>query len=110
MLDAEETEILFSCHPQCEGILEKASQSAKRSHLQEGNVFFPNLDTVCTKHYECAYRNIMALCYREVLRVASTLLQAAGHLLITAASMIRRVIEGTELWQPQRAEYTASWN
>ncbi|CAG05760.1 unnamed protein product, partial [Tetraodon nigroviridis] len=36
--------------------------------------------------------------FREVLRVASTLLQAAGHLLITAASMIRRLIDGTELW------------
>uniref|UniRef100_A0A3P9KDW1 Cell death inducing DFFA like effector b n=1 Tax=Oryzias latipes TaxID=8090 RepID=A0A3P9KDW1_ORYLA len=47
---------------------------------------------------------------REMLRVASTLLQAAGHLLITTASMIRRIIEGTELWQPQRAEYTAKWN
>lgn len=47
---------------------------------------------------------------REALRVASTLLQAAGHLLITSASMIRRIIEGTELWQPQRAEYHASWN
>ncbi|XP_017288647.1 cell death activator CIDE-B [Kryptolebias marmoratus] len=47
---------------------------------------------------------------REVLRLASTLLQAAGHLLITSASVIRRVIEGTELWQPQRAEYTATWN
>ncbi|XP_075884394.1 lipid transferase CIDEB [Nelusetta ayraudi] len=46
---------------------------------------------------------------REALRVASTLLHAAGHLLITAASMIRRVIEGTELWQPQRAEYIANW-
>ncbi|XP_073331210.1 lipid transferase CIDEB [Pagrus major] len=47
---------------------------------------------------------------REALRVASTLLQAAGHLLITSASMIRRIIEGTELWQPQRAEYNANWN
>ncbi|CAJ1086025.1 cell death activator CIDE-B [Xyrichtys novacula] len=47
---------------------------------------------------------------RETLRVASALLQAAGHLLITSASMIRRIIEGAELWQPQRAEYTASWN
>uniref|UniRef100_A0A3Q3X4B0 CIDE-N domain-containing protein n=1 Tax=Mola mola TaxID=94237 RepID=A0A3Q3X4B0_MOLML len=47
---------------------------------------------------------------REALRVCSTLLQAAGHLLITSASMIRRIIEGTELWQPQRSEYTASWN
>ncbi|XP_053199581.1 cell death activator CIDE-B [Scomber japonicus] len=47
---------------------------------------------------------------RETLRVASTLLQAAGHLLITTASMIRRIIEGAELWQPQRAEYTANWN
>ncbi|XP_072232662.1 lipid transferase CIDEB [Leuresthes tenuis] len=47
---------------------------------------------------------------RETLRLASTLLQAAGHLLIKSASIIRRIIEGTELWQPQRAEYTASWN
>lgn len=47
---------------------------------------------------------------RETLRVASALLQAAGHLLITSAAMIRRVIEGAELWHPQRAEYTASWN
>lgn len=46
---------------------------------------------------------------REALRVASTLLQAAGHLLISSAAMIRRIIEGTELWQPQRAEYTARW-
>ncbi|XP_020793487.1 cell death activator CIDE-B isoform X2 [Boleophthalmus pectinirostris] len=48
---------------------------------------------------------------REALRVASTLLQAAGHLLITSAAMIRRIIEGAELWQPQRGgEYTATWN
>ncbi|XP_029311042.1 lipid transferase CIDEB [Cottoperca gobio] len=47
---------------------------------------------------------------REALRVASTLLHAAGHLLITSASMIRRIIEGAEFWQPQRTEYTASWN
>ncbi|KAM3857693.1 lipid transferase CIDEB [Diretmus argenteus] len=47
---------------------------------------------------------------REALRVTSTLLQAAGHLLITCASMIRRIIEGAEIWQPQRAEYTAIWN
>lgn len=47
---------------------------------------------------------------REVLRLASTLLQAAGHLLISSAAMIRRIIEGAELWQPQRAEYTARWN
>ncbi|XP_068611745.1 lipid transferase CIDEB [Brachionichthys hirsutus] len=47
---------------------------------------------------------------REVLRVASALLQAAGHLLITSASVIRRVIEGAEFWQPQRAEDAATWN
>ncbi|KAM7377213.1 hypothetical protein PAMA_013816 [Pampus argenteus] len=47
---------------------------------------------------------------REALRVASSLLQAAGHLLITSASIIRRIIEGGELWQPQREEYTANWN
>ncbi|XP_076017815.1 lipid transferase CIDEB [Genypterus blacodes] len=47
---------------------------------------------------------------REVLRVASTLLQAAGHLLITSASLLRRIIEGAEFWQPQRAQYTTSWN
>ncbi|XP_075948734.1 lipid transferase CIDEB [Anarhichas minor] len=48
---------------------------------------------------------------REALRVASTLLHAAGHLLITSASLIRRIIAGAELWQPQqKTEYTASWN
>ncbi|KAK0139265.1 Cell death activator CIDE-B [Merluccius polli] len=48
---------------------------------------------------------------REALKVASTLLQAVGHLLITSASMIRRIIEGAELWQPQRGgEYTDNWN
>ncbi|XP_072314877.1 lipid transferase CIDEB [Eucyclogobius newberryi] len=48
---------------------------------------------------------------REALRVASGLLQAAGHLLITSAALIRRIIEGAELWQPQRVgEYTATWN
>nr|XP_046237498.1 cell death activator CIDE-B [Scatophagus argus] len=45
---------------------------------------------------------------REALRLASTLLQAAGHLLITSASMIRRIIEGTELLQPQRVDNR--WN
>ncbi|KAM9717068.1 lipid transferase CIDEB isoform 2-T2 [Menidia menidia] len=47
---------------------------------------------------------------RETLRLASTLLQAAGHLLISSASVLRRIIEGAELWQPQRAEYTTSWH
>jgi len=48
---------------------------------------------------------------REALRATSALLHAAGHLLITSASLIRRIIEGAELWQPQReAEYTATWN
>ncbi|XP_029932543.1 lipid transferase CIDEB [Myripristis murdjan] len=47
---------------------------------------------------------------REALRMASSLLHAAGHLLITSASLIRRIIEGAELWQPQRQEYTATWN
>ncbi|KAM9424632.1 lipid transferase CIDEB [Pholidichthys leucotaenia] len=47
---------------------------------------------------------------REVLRMASTLLQAAGHLLLTSASMIRRIIEGADFWQSQRTEYAARWN
>lgn len=45
MVHIEETEILISFHPQCEGIFEKAYQSdrrcaknSKQSHLQEGNV------------------------------------------------------------------------
>uniref|UniRef100_A0A3B4ZSQ9 Cell death inducing DFFA like effector b n=1 Tax=Stegastes partitus TaxID=144197 RepID=A0A3B4ZSQ9_9TELE len=41
---------------------------------------------------------------REALRVASTLLQAAGHLLITSASMIRRIIEGAEGGQETSTE------
>jgi len=47
---------------------------------------------------------------RELLRVASTFLHAAGHLLIKSASMMRRIIEGAEFWQPQRDEYMATWN
>ncbi|XP_051922330.1 cell death activator CIDE-B [Hippocampus zosterae] len=42
---------------------------------------------------------------KEALRVASGLLNAAGHLLITCASVIRRVIEGVELWQPPQTAY-----
>lgn len=53
---------------------------------------------------------LLVVFFREALRVASSLLQAAGHLLITSASVIRRIIEGAEFWQPQRAEYTASWD
>uniref|UniRef100_A0A665V381 Cell death inducing DFFA like effector b n=1 Tax=Echeneis naucrates TaxID=173247 RepID=A0A665V381_ECHNA len=41
---------------------------------------------------------------REALRVVSRLLQAAGHLLITSASMIRRVIEGAEGGQETSTE------
>lgn len=52
----------------------------------------------------------LILFFREALRVASTLLHAAGRLLITSASMISRIIEGAEFWQPQRTEYNASWN
>ncbi|KAL0970179.1 hypothetical protein UPYG_G00238410 [Umbra pygmaea] len=47
---------------------------------------------------------------REVLRLASSLLQAAGHLLITSANLIKRIIEGAEFWQPQRAEVPEYWN
>ncbi|XP_061108886.1 cell death activator CIDE-B [Conger conger] len=37
---------------------------------------------------------------REALRVASSLLQAVGHMLITSASVIRRIIEGADHWKP----------
>ncbi|CAL8376999.1 unnamed protein product [Boreogadus saida] len=48
---------------------------------------------------------------KKILREALPTTSAAGHLLITSASMIRRIIEGAELWQPQReGEYTANWN
>ncbi|XP_066578993.1 lipid transferase CIDEB [Amia ocellicauda] len=40
---------------------------------------------------------------REVLRVCSSLLQAMGHLLMTSAALIRRVIEGADHWQPTYA-------
>eukprot|EP00063_Salmo_salar_P087591 XP_014062426.1 PREDICTED: cell death activator CIDE-B isoform X1 [Salmo salar] len=47
---------------------------------------------------------------REALRVASTFLQAAGHMLITSANLIKRLIEGAEFWQPQRTEVAEYWN
>ncbi|XP_062305410.1 cell death activator CIDE-B [Osmerus eperlanus] len=47
---------------------------------------------------------------REALRVASTLLQAAGHMLISSASVIRRIIEGAEIWHTQRPEAAEYWD
>ncbi|XP_076843453.1 lipid transferase CIDEB-like isoform X1 [Brachyhypopomus gauderio] len=38
---------------------------------------------------------------RETLRMISTLLQAAGHMLITSATVIRRIIQGADLLQVQ---------
>uniref|UniRef100_A0A8C6UAY3 Cell death inducing DFFA like effector b n=1 Tax=Neogobius melanostomus TaxID=47308 RepID=A0A8C6UAY3_9GOBI len=42
---------------------------------------------------------------REILRVASALLQAAGHLLLTSAAMIRRMIEGADATMPTKTTY-----
>lgn len=74
--------------------------------LKSYYIIMPDIKT----HLSRSLPFISAPALRETLRLASTLLQAAGHLLISSASMIRRIIEGTELWQPQRAEYTARWN
>uniref|UniRef100_A0A3B3R088 Cell death inducing DFFA like effector b n=1 Tax=Paramormyrops kingsleyae TaxID=1676925 RepID=A0A3B3R088_9TELE len=35
---------------------------------------------------------------RSALRVASAMLQAVGHMLITSASIMRRIIEGSDSW------------
>lgn len=53
---------------------------------------------------------LLSLSLREALRVASTFLQAAGHMLITSANLIKRLIEGAEFWQPQRTEVAEYWN
>ncbi|XP_010885993.2 cell death activator CIDE-B [Esox lucius] len=47
---------------------------------------------------------------REILRLASSFLQAAGYMLITSANLIKRIIEGVEFWQPQREEVLDYWN
>lgn len=49
---------------------------------------------------------------RETLRLASMLLQGAGHMLITCASMMKRIIEGADLLQTQRGPvtYRAQWD
>ncbi|XP_046870063.1 cell death activator CIDE-B [Hypomesus transpacificus] len=47
---------------------------------------------------------------REALRVASALLQAAGHMLISSASVIRRIIEGAEIWHTQKPEASEYWD
>ncbi|KAL4630173.1 cell death activator CIDE-B-like [Arapaima gigas] len=39
---------------------------------------------------------------REALRVASTLLQAIGHMLLTSATVIRRIIERPDNWHSPR--------
>lgn len=43
---------------------------------------------------------------RETLRMMSMLLSAAGHMLITCASMMKRIIEGADLLQNQRGPVT----
>ncbi|KPP67192.1 Cell death activator CIDE-B-like, partial [Scleropages formosus] len=45
---------------------------------------------------------------REALRVASTLLQAIGHMLITSATVIRRIIEGADGWHPPHGRSDSS--
>ncbi|KAK7170752.1 hypothetical protein R3I94_000837 [Phoxinus phoxinus] len=46
---------------------------------------------------------------REALRVMSSLLHAAGHLLISSASVIRRIIQGADLLQAQRNQPIEYW-
>ncbi|KAL2079517.1 hypothetical protein ACEWY4_025261 [Coilia grayii] len=47
---------------------------------------------------------------RETLRMASLLLQTAGHMLIACASMIKRIIEGADLFQAQRSPVNYRWD
>lgn len=49
---------------------------------------------------------------REALRMISTVLQAAGHMLITSATVIRRIIQGADFLQVHGAReiQTEYWN
>ncbi|MCJ8731368.1 hypothetical protein PDJAM_G00198810 [Pangasius djambal] len=49
---------------------------------------------------------------REALRMISTILHAAGHMLITSATVIRRIIQGADFLQAHRAReiQTEYWN
>lgn len=51
----------------------------------------------------------LLLSFREALRVISTLLHAAGHLLISSASVIRRIIQGADLLQAQHGKPIEYW-
>ncbi len=51
----------------------------------------------------------LLLSFREALRVMSTLLHAAGHLLISSASVIRRIIQGADLLQAQHGKPIEYW-
>ncbi|XDV18590.1 hypothetical protein PO909_024249, partial [Leuciscus waleckii] len=46
---------------------------------------------------------------REALRVMSSLLNAAGHLLISSAAVIRRIIQGADFLQAQRTQPIEYW-
>ncbi|XP_077084230.1 lipid transferase CIDEB [Siphateles boraxobius] len=46
---------------------------------------------------------------REALKVMSSLLHAAGHLLISSAAVIRRIIQGADLLQAQRTQPIQYW-
>lgn len=51
----------------------------------------------------------LLLSLREALRVISTLLHAAGHLLISSAAVIRRIIQGADLLQAQHDKPIKYW-
>ncbi|KAI2662798.1 Cell death activator CIDE-B [Labeo rohita] len=46
---------------------------------------------------------------REALRLMSSLLHAAGHLLISSAAVIRRIIHGADLLQAQQGKPIEYW-
>lgn len=51
----------------------------------------------------------LLLSIREALKMMSTLLQAAGHLLISSAAVIRRIIQGADMLQAQNNKQIVYW-
>lgn len=51
---------------------------------------------------------ILIFCLREALKVLSTLLNAAGYLLISSAKVIRRVIQGADFLEAQQSKSVAN--
>lgn len=67
--------------------------------------------TFTTFNFHCVFFSLFPY-NREALRMISSVLHAAGHVLITSATVIRRILQGADFLQAQGAReiQTKDWD